>query len=496
MRLPPSRPQPAFPAKRLRPARPGARRDPSLSVSTQASSTSPRSFSTHTPCPMIGIRRVAIGGSVRHGGHARGLPLPCPTNASPSASSWNSLLSRTMSSSSDFDGDPSASETSPPKQQRRLDIAIVGAPNAGKSQLLNSLVGSKVAAVSRKRHTTRSGILGARTFGDTQLVFIDTPGFLHHTKGAREGVRNLLSEASAEMISADFALLVVDAAKTIDQDLKRTLVTLMMLALRSKGREEGSRGFSDQRQLNKFAVVLNKVDLVKPKEKLLVTAAEVGSLAESCVRRLLQQRRAPVRVKMGELVDSVLERHEDEEGFAGVREDEFETFASVVPDFLFTSAIDPEDEGTDDLLNVLLSRATPSTEFVMDPSSNLEQVEEIIREKIYRCLHREVPHHVQQTNRMFNFKQDQSSDHNGRADMGNLLQIHQDLIVRTRSHHRLVLGSGGRTLERIQSTARKDLRELFGCEVDLLLSVKLKKTNQDVLLDPEDEGARITTLHE
>mmetsp|Transcript_21712 Transcript_21712/g.51147 ORF Transcript_21712/g.51147 Transcript_21712/m.51147 type:complete len:448 (-) Transcript_21712:512-1855(-) len=445
---------------------------------------------------MFGIRRLVVGGSVRHGGHARGRPLPCP--ACPTgpdiSSSASSLLSRTMTSY--FDGGPSAPETSRPKQQRRLDIAIVGAPNAGKSQLLNSLVGSKVAAVSRKRHTTRSGILGARTFGDTQLVFIDTPGFLHHSKGAREGVRNLLSEASAEMMNADFALLVVDAAKTIDQDLKRTLVTLMMLALRSTGREEGSRVFSDQRHLGRFSVVLNKVDLVKPKEKLLATAAEVGSLAESCVRRLLQQHRAPVRVKMGELVDSVLERHEDEEGFAGVHEEDYETFASVVPEFLFTSAIDPEDEGADDLLNVLLSRATPSTEFVMDPSSNLEQVEEIIREKIYRCLHREVPHHVQQTNRVFKLKQDQPPDHDVRADMGDLLQIHQDLIVRTKSHHRLVLGSGGKTLQRIQTTASKDLRELFGCEVDLLLSVKLKKTNQGVLLDPEEEGARITTLHD
>ena len=92
----------------------------------------------------------------------------------------------------------------PPKSQRkRLDIALVGAPNAGKSQLLNSLIGSKVAAVSRKRHTTRTGILGARTFDDTQLVFIDTPGFLHHKMGVKEGVRQLLGVAPSEMVRAD-----------------------------------------------------------------------------------------------------------------------------------------------------------------------------------------------------------------------------------------------------------------------------------------------------
>lgn len=403
---------------------------------------------------------------------------------------------------------PSTSAAGPAQTRKRLDVALVGAPNAGKSQLLNSLIGSKVAAVSRKRHTTRTGILGARTFDDTQLVFIDTPGFLHHKMGVNEGVRKLLGEASAEMESADFTLLVVDAAKRLEDDMKRTLITLMFLALRSRGRNEdgirmGEKGSDAQEQnapLNKFAVVINKVDLVNPKEKLLLVANDVGSMAESCIRRLLQQRRSPTRVRLGDLVDSVLEKYTEESGFDNVHDDDIEVFAAVAPEFLFTAAINDDDEGVDDVLGLLLERATPSNQWIVDPESPtgmspIEQVEEIIREKVYRCLHREVPHCVQQQNRMFRLIESHERQKSGSSDEeGHLLRIHQDLVVRTKSHQRLVSGKGGMTLERIRSTAQRDLEDAFECEVDLQMSVRISKSNNDVDLEADSQGANTFTI--
>mmetsp|Transcript_4152 Transcript_4152/g.8216 ORF Transcript_4152/g.8216 Transcript_4152/m.8216 type:complete len:484 (+) Transcript_4152:42-1493(+) len=392
-----------------------------------------------------------------------------------------------------------------PSPRKRLDIAIVGAPNAGKSQLLNSLIGTKVAAVSRKRHTTRSGILGARTFDDTQLVFIDTPGFLHHKMSAKEGVRKLLSEASSEMEGADFVLLVVDAVKRLDDDSKRTLVTLMFLALRSRGRNEivldgvkekavmasSSHEGVDLESGNKFAVVLNKVDLVSPKEKLLMVASDIGSMAESCVRHVLRQRRSPLKSRLGDLVDSVLENHDNESEFQGVHEDDIKTFVAMFPEFFFTSAITKNDEGVDDVLGLLLEKATPSETWIVDGESKTdmsptEQVEEIIREKIYRCLHREVPHSVQQQNRMFKMLVLNNSTS---GENRPFLRIHQDLVVRTKSHQRLVVGSGGKTLERIRSTALRDLEEAFECRVDLVLNVRVSKSNHDVPLESESLGA-------
>lgn len=88
------------------------------------------------------------------------------------------------------------------KSQKSLNVALVGAPNAGKSMLLNRLLKEKVcilvnecrstelshkcfitqiSAVTRKRHTTRKGLHGVYTLGDTQLVFQDTPGFVDVT---------------------------------------------------------------------------------------------------------------------------------------------------------------------------------------------------------------------------------------------------------------------------------------------------------------------------
>lgn len=388
----------------------------------------------------------------------------------------------------------STEDTDIKPQRKRLDIAIVGLPNAGKSQLLNSLVGTKVAAVSRKRHTTRSGVLAARTLGDTQLVFVDTPGFMHHESSGKEGVRKLAAEASGEMDEVDYVLLVVDGARKLETEVKRTLIMLMFLALRSRGRRDIGVKFEEEQ--GKFAVVINKVDLVNPKEKLLVTAGEVGSMADSCIRLLLEQRRSPSKVRLGDLVQHVLEKHSDEQGFDGVHDDDVEIFANMTPEFHFTSALTEDDDGVDDVLGMLLDKATPTNEdwvvgtdgeegskSMMTPA---ETIEEIIREKIYRCLHREVPHHVSQQNKLFRYSTPKSNEN---EEQYRVLHITQDLIVRTKSHQRLVFGSGGKTLERIRSTAVRDLEEVFECKVDLDLNVRFTKSMHDMPLEADSVGA-------
>jgi len=182
----------------------------------------------------------------------------------------------------------STKPSSPVKSiKRRLDVAIVGAPNAGKSQLLNVLVQSPVAAVSRKRHTTRSGILGAWTTNQTQLLFIDTPGFLKLETAKQEGLfKDLVKVASRELDRADYTLIVVDAARKLDDSLKEALVFLMLRAHHSQGRDEIFFEDSSQEQMlhEKFAIVLNKVDLIEPKERLLDIATELAELGEACVR--------------------------------------------------------------------------------------------------------------------------------------------------------------------------------------------------------------------
>lgn len=342
--------------------------------------------------------------------------------------------------------------------RKRLDVAIVGPPNAGKSQLVNVLTKFPIAAVSRKRHTTRSDLLGARTVGNTQIVFKDTPGFLRIENAKEERLdRDLIATAASEMQDVDFTLLVLDSARTLSENYRHALVQLMIGALNSKGRieesfenesgHENSDEMMDKKndmiddEKCKFAIVLNKVDLIKPKSNLIDLAKDVGSMADFCLEDQFQ--------KHGKILN-------------------FEEQLEHSPIVFYVSAL--KEVGTDDIMDHLLNIATPCKEWAVKSGSatnmtTLEQVQEIIREKIYRSCHREVPHAVQQVNRMY-------------RRIPNKILIQQDLVVFSKSHQRLVLGSSGRTLKRIEESARKDLRKVFGCDVALQLHVKFSKSKQ------------------
>jgi GTPase len=89
-------------------------------------------------------------------------------------------------------------------------VALIGAPNAGKSTLINALIGEKVSIVSRKAQTTRSTVRGVLTFGAAQLVFVDTPGvFAPKRRLDRAMVASALSAAA----DADVLAVIVDARK-------------------------------------------------------------------------------------------------------------------------------------------------------------------------------------------------------------------------------------------------------------------------------------------
>src|SRR5271167_2114821 len=103
-------------------------------------------------------------------------------------------------------------EKSGPKEKYRSGfVAIVGRPNAGKSTLLNRLVGQKVAIVTSKPQTTRNRIQGIVTRPEGQIVFIDTPG-LH--EGSTALNRQMMREVAAAMEGIDVLLMMVDASRT------------------------------------------------------------------------------------------------------------------------------------------------------------------------------------------------------------------------------------------------------------------------------------------
>lgn len=135
-------------------------------------------------------------------------------------------------------------------------IALVGAPNAGKSTLLNLLVGSKLSIVTPKVQTTRSRVLGIALRGNAQLIFVDTPGIF---APKRRLDRAMVAAAWASAQDADIVVVLVDAARGFDDDTRAILERL-----KTTGR--------------RLVLALNKIDLVK-REHLLPLA---DALSKAC----------------------------------------------------------------------------------------------------------------------------------------------------------------------------------------------------------------------
>ncbi|MGH6819913.1 MAG: GTPase Era, partial [Methylocella sp.] len=132
-------------------------------------------------------------------------------------------------------------------------VALIGAPNAGKSTLINRLVGTKVSIVSRKVQTTRSSVRGIALEGNAQIVFVDTPGIF---APKRRLDRAMVEAAWGSTGDADAAALLVDVQRGIDAEVEAILGRLPQIAA-------------------KKILVLNKIDMVQP-PKLLELAAKLN----------------------------------------------------------------------------------------------------------------------------------------------------------------------------------------------------------------------------
>ena len=252
---------------------------------------------------------------------------------------------------------------------------------------------------------------------------------------------SLIQNAVSELHDVDYTLLVVDAAKTITEQDRRSLAQLIRFSLRSMGRVEedyveGSiprplASMAEENERAKLSIILNKVDLVRPKERLIDLAMEIGEIADACSIE-----------HTGKLPD-------------------FDTLLKFSPVTFYVSAL--KDIGIDGLLQHLCELATPCQVWAVEEGQSttmedIERVKEVIREKIYRQLHREIPHSICQVNRLFKW-----------IPQG--IVIHQDLVVSKKSHQQII---NGQSLQRIEDAATKDLSSIFQCDVVLQLKIKLR----------------------
>jgi GTP-binding protein Era len=146
--------------------------------------------------------------------------------------------------------------TTPEDADKRCGyVAIVGAPNAGKSTLLNQLVGAKVAIVTPKAQTTRFRVMAIAVEGAAELIFVDTPGIF---EPKRRLDRAMVAAAWSGAGDADIILLIIDAVRGIDADSRRIIERL-------------------KQQPRPCLLVLNKVDAIA-RPKLLGLAQELNTL--------------------------------------------------------------------------------------------------------------------------------------------------------------------------------------------------------------------------
>lgn len=305
-----------------------------------------------------------------------------------------------------------------PSFKKRLDCVIFGLPNVGKSVLINSLVKQKLAATCHKRHTTRNEILGVFNHRNTQLVFFDTPGYIAKGSDLKKEMLTLRETATSSLDKSDVVLLVVDAARKIDHNAQFLFGEMARMAV-VKAKKE-------------VILVLNKVDLVEPKDRLLDITRQYVSLING--------------VKLGP---------------------ENAHLAELDTTTFMISAM--QNDGVLDLKNYLIQIADMkpwllSEEEGITDLSDEDRVEEIILEKLMMNVHEEIPYTAEVVCT--------GIEHSARH-----VKIKVDILLEAARQRKIVLGHQGRTMLKMRQDASAELENIFKKTALIFFDIKVGKDN-------------------
>lgn len=226
-----------------------------------------------------------------------------------------------------------------PPDPHLANMVILGTPNAGKSTLVNHLVGQKISAVSHKRNTTRSSVLGVASRENKQLVIFDTPGVLPKLL-SNKYQKDLTVAAWDSAQGADVAVVIVDSVRKLGPAEYELF--------------EKAKQLKEQNQGMVMMLVVNKMDLCKPPSKA---------------------------TKLAQLIRQ---------------------FAPFTDDQTYFTSFEGNKKGVEQLVQAMYSHARPAEwEYPLTTrtdQSPLELVNELIREKIFHRVHQEIPYRVKITN--------------------------------------------------------------------------------------------------
>ncbi|XP_077402885.1 GTPase Era, mitochondrial [Vanacampus margaritifer] len=344
-----------------------------------------------------------------------------------------------------------------PEHAKVLKVAIIGAPNAGKSTLSNQLLGRKVFAVSKKVHTTRKRALGVITEDDTQIILLDTPGFITPSKVKRHHLeKSLLLDPWSTVSEADLMLVMVDVS---DRWMCRRLDFEVLKCL--------------ARHPDIPAVlVFNKVDGVKMKDKLLDVTAELTCGVVNGRKMRIRPVIKPPRAEKAPERES--EEPQDQDAADGdesvLSKEQLKTLRTQkgwprFKDVFMLSSLDREDVET--LKRYLMVAAKPGawqyhSEVLTDQSPE-ELCISMIREQLLEHLPQEVPYSVTQSVEFW------EEDEDGQLNI--MVKIH----TTKETHKKLVIGTAGQMIARIAQETSEHLMCIFLKRVKLMLSVKMTK---------------------
>ncbi|NXA05333.1 ERAL1 GTPase, partial [Sapayoa aenigma] len=377
-----------------------------------------------------------------------------------------------------------------PKNPKVLRIAIIGAPNAGKSTLSNQLLGRKVFPVSKKVHTTRCKAWGVITHEDTQLIILDTPGLTDHLKAKRHNLEKaMLTDPWDSMKHADLVLVLVDVSDHWTRNALRKEVLNCL----------------SQFPHIPSVLVLNKVDILKKKflllgivhdltegivngKKLEVKSAFKNDSSSSSKSPHQSIQNSPLESKApkspcqqemdqaqegsgldnssdvrGAKSSPVTEKTQGPKRYGPKELKDMKGWPHFQEIFMLAAL---HGEEVDTLKQYLLMQAKPGPwEFhsdVLTSQSPQEVCDNIIREKVLEYLPLEVPYGVTQVTEIWE-----------EGECGELLIV-QNLLVPRKSHMRMLIGRGGKVISKIAQEAGQDLMNAFLCDVHLKLRVEVK----------------------
>uniref|UniRef100_A0A3B1KIB6 GTPase Era, mitochondrial n=1 Tax=Astyanax mexicanus TaxID=7994 RepID=A0A3B1KIB6_ASTMX len=353
-----------------------------------------------------------------------------------------------------------------PENPRCLRVAVIGAPNAGKSTLTNQLLGRKLFAVSKKVHTTRSRALGVLTEDDTQIILLDTPGLTTPSKVKRHHLeKSLLVDPLESLYEADLVVVLVD----VSDKWTRTRLDFEVLKCLALNPQIPA------------VLVLNKVDLLKNKPLLLDITA---GLTEGVVNGQRLKVRSVVKPSQRELEEKRLQQKAAAEAqtaeeecsdletqpHRGLSREQLRNLKNRkgwphFKDVFMLCAADEED--VDTLKTYLMTCAKPGPwhyhSDVLTDQSPQDVCVNAIREKLLEYLPLEVPYNISQHIELWRETED------GKLDIS--VKLH----VKKNSHMSMVIGPGGEMMAKIVQEAGQDLTSAFMQEVRLKISATLKK---------------------